>query len=171
MDEMMRGIKCSGSFLGGLPLKNTVLIFLAWLIFIFVWFVFVSSSISIYKHAGVFLLSFLVLLCIIGILWLHWLKKMMPWIDWRFLKTLGIINHIVLIVVIPCSIIVLTSVFLLFFADTFSLLQNVSIFFMSIVCIFLSISILWKISMKSVFHFDNRSKPFSSFCQNDDPWR
>jgi len=162
---------CSGSFLSGLPLKNTALISLGWLIFIFAWFVFVSSSISLYKHLGVFLLSFLVLLCIIGIFWIHSLKKMMPWINWKFLKILGINNHIVLIVVIPFVIIVLISVFLLFFAEKFSLLQNVSIFFISIVCVFLSLSIFWRISMKSVFHFDKRSKSFSSFSQNDEQWR
>jgi hypothetical protein len=101
---------------------------------------------------------------IVMIIWLHWLRSFIPQIGWDFLESIGIYNTIILTIIIPYMILIMLSIYLLFFAYQFSLLQNIAMIFISFLLLIISIALIWKRADMSPFQFVKHStNPFNSF--------
>jgi hypothetical protein len=153
-----------------IPLRGTIFLGVSWFLFIIIYLIMYAGSHSMYVHIGVFLLSLLVVIGLIVLVWLIWVKRFIPTIGITFLKTFGLLNQIILTLIIPFMILLLLSVYLLFFADSFSFLQNLSMLFISFLSIIIGISLVWKKSQKNPFQFVKQTvNPYNS-CNSRNEW-
>jgi hypothetical protein len=105
-------------------------------------------------------------------IWIHWLKTFIPQIGWDFLKTMGLYKQVILTLIIPFMILILVSIYLIFLADLFSLLQNIALLFMSFLSIIIALSLIWRSADMSPFQFVKQTaNPFTSFHQDDESWK
>ena len=154
------------------PLKLSMILLLFWVVFIISWIIIFSSSFSLYVHLGVSIFSLLVSIGLITFIWLYWMKQFIPQIGWDFLKIMNLFKLIIITIMIPFMILILLSIYLIFFADSFSFLQNIAMILIAFILIVVGISLLWKQSTMSPFQFVKQSdNPFSSFQQQDNPWK
>jgi len=135
------------------PLKKTIFLSIGWLLFIIVYIILFASSYSVYVHMGMFLLSLLVILALIVVVWLIWIKTFIPMIGITFLKNLGIFKKIIITFIIPFMILLLLSIYFLFFADFFSFLQNMAMLFISFISIVIGVTIVWRKNPQDPFQF------------------
>lgn len=155
-----------------LPFKASLLLSIVWLLFVIGWFILFFNSFSLYSHIGVILLSMLGFLFLIVLVWIHWLKFFIPQIGWDFLKILGVRKQVILTLIIPFMILLLLSFYLIVFADSFSLLQNVAMMIISIISIIVSISLVWRTTHISPLDFINQpTNPYTSFQHDDEIWK
>ncbi|HMA83125.1 MAG TPA: hypothetical protein VKP59_02740 [Candidatus Thermoplasmatota archaeon] len=168
---MQRNIGLS-SLKSSFSLKISLILLLCWVVFNISWIIIFASTFSLYVHLGVSLLSLLIFIGLITFVWIYWMKRFIPQIGFDFLKTMNIFKMIIITIMIPFMILILLSIYLIFFADSFSLLQNVALIIIMFLSIFLSITFLWKRSKLSPFQFVKQSaNPFNSFQQQDNPWK
>lgn len=154
------------------PFKITLIIGIAWMLFFIGWILLFSTSFSIYIHGGVFLLSSITSLSFIIIVWFYWLQKIVPQIGLVFLKSIGLFKPILFTLILPFMISILLGIYLIFFADLFSLLQNIAIIIISFLTIIIVISLIWRTTDLSPFQFMKQTTiPFNSLNQNDDLWK
>lgn len=147
----------------GWPFKITILGSIIWLSFFIVWMILSGSLFSLYVHIGVFFFSLLLFIGFTILIWVNWLKKIIPEVGWNFIKSIGILNYIIYSLLLPYMILISLSFFLMFFADYFTLLQNILVMFFSIVLIIILLSLLWKKAPISPFRImQQMSCPLSS---------
>lgn len=155
----------------GFPFKISILLLIGWMIFTISWILLFASSFSLYVHLGVSILSLLIFISAIAAVFLFWMKRFIPQIGWDFLKTMNLFKIIIITILIPFTILILLSIYLIFFADSFSFLQNVSMMIIAFLLIIISIVILWKRSRMSPLQFVKQSaNPFNQF-QQDNYWK
>jgi hypothetical protein len=161
----------SFSVFHGFPFKISILLLIGWMIFTISWILLYASSFSLFVHLGVSILSLLIFISAIAAVFLFWMKRFIPQIGWDFLKTMNLFKIIIITILIPFTILILLSMYLIFFADSFSFLQNISMLIIAFLLIVISIVILWKKSRMSPLQFVKQSaNPFNQF-QQDNYWK
>src|SRR6056297_1723700 len=118
---MQRNIGLS-SLKSSFSLKISLILLLCWVVFNISWIIIFASTFSLYVHLGVSLLSLLIFIGLITFVWIYWMKRFIPQIGFYFLKTMNIFKMIIITIMIPFMILILLSIYLIFFADSFSLL-------------------------------------------------
>lgn len=136
------------------------------------WVLLFSTSFSIYVHGGFFLLSSITFLSFVIIIWFYWLKKIGPQIGLVFLKSIGLFKPIMFTLIIPFMIFILLGIYLIFFADLCSFLQNIAMIIISFLSIIIVISLIWRTTNLSPFQFIKQTMiPLNSLNQNEDLWK
>lgn len=154
------------------PLNSTLILSLGWMLFIIAWILLFSTSFSVYAHMGVFLLSLLVFISIIIAIWIHWLKSFIPQIGLDFLKNMGLLRQVILTLIIPFMILILVSIYLIFFANLLSFLQNIAMIVISFLSIIIALSLTWRSADMSPFQFVKQTaNPFTSFHKDNESWK
>jgi hypothetical protein len=161
----------SFSVFHGFPFKISIFLIIGWIVFSISWIILYASSFSLFVHLGVSILSLLIFISAIAAVFLFWMKRFIPQIGWDFLKTMNLFKIIIITILIPFTILILLSMYLIFFADSFSFLQNISMLIIAFLLIVISIVILWKKSRMSPLQFVKQSaNPFNQF-QQDNYWK
>ena len=119
--ETGMGWQVSVSILGGV----------GWLVFLLVWLLFYASDYSGYQNVAVLLLSLLVIGGLLGIPWTIWGWRRKPE-EVRMMNVKGFRWRVVFSAVSVPVVLLLLIVWLYFYADDYSIYQNIAVFIIAL---------------------------------------
>jgi len=127
------GYKPSISIIGGV----------GWLIFIILWFAFYASNYSWEKNIAILLLSILVIFILLGGMWAIWSLRMIPKKGWEIFKIKGFKWRIITSIILPFASIIFLIIWFWFYAEPFTVWQNISILLVVLLILGGLLGIVW----------------------------
>ncbi len=142
---------------------------LFWLISLITCLLLFSHSLTWYRIIGIILFSLLIFVTSIIAIWFYQLKKIIPPMGWKFITNMIIIKPVINLLMIPYVILIFTSLYLIFLADFFSIIQNTAMILLFISGIIIIIGMISKNSIRSFQQFI--TCPHSSASPHERQWR
>ncbi len=117
----------------------SIVVGVGWLIFLILFLAFYAEGFSIYKNLAIILASILVMGAILGPMWAHWGIKT----GRARKKPPGLAPRVAVSTVVGCGWLIFIIVFLVFYAEGFSIYKNLAIILASILVMGAILGPMW----------------------------
>lgn len=119
----------------GWRVSLSIIVGVAWLIFVIVWLAFYAFDYSVYRNIAIILISILVLIVVLGVPWAVWAIRHVPEEGRRMMKVAGFTSRVAVSIVVPFALLIFLIVWFYQYASDFNIYQNLAIFLISILVV------------------------------------
>lgn len=121
----------------------SIVVPIAWLIFLIAWFAFYAGNFSLSKNFAIILLSILIMVLLVGGVWAIWAVRMIPRPGREIFKMMGFRWRIYSSMFLPIIAIILLIVWFWFFGENFNIWQHIAVFLIAILGVGGALGVIW----------------------------
>ena len=127
----------------GLKPSFSIIIGVGWLIFLIMWFAFYASDYAWEKNVAIILLSIVIMFLLLGGMWACYGFRKIPSEEKKMFNTSGFKWRIILSIVLPFIAIILLIIWFWFYAQPYSVWQNIAVILVTLLIIGGILGSLW----------------------------
>jgi len=127
----------------GWRVSFSILVGIGWLGFFILWLAFAAGNFTGYQNVAIILLSMLITTLLLGGIWIFWIVRWFPKVGKTILKGIGLRWRIWTTFGTPFALTLILTFWFYFFADSFTIYQNIGVVFVLLLLSALIIITIW----------------------------